>query len=346
MNTNNRFSLISPTDIYFHDEGKKGQKLIMTIDGQYRKVVTPKSRLDQELKEIGPEAVKEHVKGGTMFVDNRRNEIIDMRFNDYRGYKIDASALDEINDHLLTDEYNLQQKGSHLIATFPKSEFHIDGYGDGGSFDSMTTISFSPFVTNLVGVLDIIRLICANGMSGTVRELTAPIPIVNRWQDHLMIAASAIKRRGESALRERITGMGRISASVADTQLIAEHAIRRRDTAMNDSERQALQRILIVASPELHCKDVYTPHVFDNKEVGSQLPSHLSKFTAWNLITEMASHTSESPNSSRRSLDFMANKIVFDKKQDNATTIKNHSNGRVVQRVFDNPEQAFFGMAA
>ena len=98
--------------------------------------------------------------------------------------------------------------------------------------------------------------------------------------------------------------------------------------------------LLNAISPSTNLSEVYRSSVFDDKNLASQLPGHLSMFDIFNVATELRTHTAESKGSSDFSLDKFANDILFD---DADRKIVTH-NKNVALASFSNPDNAFFGL--
>jgi len=89
-------------------------------------------------------------------------------------------------------------------------------------------------------------------------------------------------------------------------------------------------------------KDVYRFGVFEDKNLSAQLPGHLTAFDAYNIATELRTHTNPTSKSTDNALDKFANVLLFDRQSNyNAA-------GKVVNRTssFSDPTKAFFGEAA
>ena len=95
-----------------------------------------------------------------------------------------------------------------------------------------------------------------------------------------------------------------------------------------------------VVDPSTHLRDHYKENAFKDRRLAAQLPSHLSIFDAYNIATEIASHTSPTDGSSNHALDKYSNELVFDR-QDRRTHAARF--GGPSAASFSDPDAAFFG---
>jgi hypothetical protein len=81
-------------------------------------------------------------------------------------------------------------------------------------------------------------------------------------------------------------------------------------------------------------------NVFKDKRLSAQVPGHLSLFDAYNLATEIRTHTRETEGSSMLALDKMANDFIF-----NHQDLTQHASRftRPRDASFGDHETAFFG---
>jgi hypothetical protein len=141
---------------------------------------------------------------------------------------------------------------------------------------------------------------------------------------------------------KRMVAMSQSRASVADVKFVADHAKKR--WAANSKDlvaRQTVDGIFVAANPVFHLSDIYQDGALSANVVGSQLPSHLTQFDVYNLVTELRSHTVQVDDSLDFSLDKFANELVFNRKDDTKFSNRYHDAPRLSS--FSDPEMAFFG---
>jgi hypothetical protein len=309
------------------------------------------SRVSKALEVSTIDQIRDRLNGGHFFT--AENELVDFRDSQYNGFVHSteniASLVDTIGISNKSDlaggrKYATTQGNVVLASEWTKSEIVVPEYNEGGQFDSHLMFQWSPFNQNVNSMFYLKRLICLNGMVGLTNFLNARIPVVNRWSDHLDIAATQIQNKIESKVGTRLSAMGKTPASVQQLQLVADHAAKRAKDDINSDNIEVLERIARVANPRVHLADTYKDRVFDNANLAAQMPAHLSEFDAMNLATEINTHTNSTTGSTNRALDKFASDLVFTP-VDNSSRAARFATG-TISSTFSNPEQAFYGTVA
>jgi hypothetical protein len=179
-------------------------------------------------------------------------------------------------------------------------------------------------------------------MTASTDLINTKIPLINRWMEHLDIASVQIQNKTRAIFMKRMVAMSQSRASVADVKFVADHAKKR--WAANSKDlvaRQTVDGIFVAANPVFHLSDIYQDGALSANVVGSQLPSHLTQFDVYNLVTELRSHTVQVDDSLDFSLDKFANELVFNRKDDTKFSNRYHDAPRLSS--FSDPEMAFFG---
>lgn len=329
------------------------------INDQVQHIFSPKSRVSRALETMTPQELQARLSGGQFFIVN--NKLIDFRDSHYDGFIHTDANIDALMESVGARETTARERrglrattqlGDIMLANrWSQQDIQVEGYKEGGAFSSHLLYQWSPFHQYVRGVFELVRLICTNGMIGSSDIFNARIPVINRWEEHLEIAARQIQNKVESRVSTRLRQMGHERASVAELQLIAAHAENRMvemdiaefgSFAEYDAVRKALRNINMVASPEVHLRNHYKDAAFDSSSVAAQLPGHLSLFDAWNLVTEMYSHTVESASSSATALQKMANSMVFDGDKRDAR-LNRRDVSKPMLSSFSDADLAFFG---
>lgn len=329
--------------VHSTDTRSKGVAEII-VDGEYTHRFPANSRVSKALELMSPEQLEERLNGGSYFFVN--GILFDFRDGAYNGFIHTPSAIESLKEvigirgrdngrHLSTD-----QGTAKLSKVWSKSEIQVPGIDDGGVFESQLTFAWNPYVETIRSQFDIVRLICENGMTGLTSLFNAKIPLVNRWEEHLEIADKQIQNKLYDMLGERFENMTNERATLADCLRLQTHATERLDTYKNSGMMAKLKNILKIVTPSVHVKDVYKPAAFEDRRLAAQLPSHITMFDAYNIATEIASHTKENGNSSNHGLDKFANELVFDR-NDRRTHAARF--GGPVKSSFSDPDKAFFG---
>jgi hypothetical protein len=339
----------------------KGPTVIATIDGRHEHEFRPKSNISRSLMHAPLADIEDRLNGGHyFFVDG---ELIDFRDRSYvlgDGFVHTDDAIEALWNTLGVSKYSTRQAfrraslgtrmstqstSTGLFKVWSKSDIHVPAYNEGGRFTSQLSFAWNPFNADIRSSFELVRLICVNGMIGLTSWLNSRVPLVNMWQEHLDIAALQIQRKVEDKVGARMLEMNRERASLADLMLLQRHAIERFDAEANidDGAQERLRTISRAVNPMLHLNDFYKPDVFADMRVAAQLPGHLTVFDAWNIATEMSSHTHDGGDSTDNGLQRLANRLVFDPENVNFKAARLEL---PPPAWFSSPEQAFFGEVA
>lgn len=318
------------------------------VNNAYKHEFSPESRVSKALETMDPESLAQRLTGGSYFFIE--DQLVDFRDGHYNGFihedasiaklsKVigiqDAKAVStRLQDNLVSNKYVMGCSWSQNAITIPE-------YNDGGEFKSELLFAWNPFVKTVNSAFMLWRLICQNGMRGMTHFLNTRIPLINRWEEHLDIANAQIQNKVDGMVKRRLSGMGTQPATVNELQQIATHARKRYEkTIQGDASHDRLRNIIQVADPSLHMGNVYKETVFKDTRVSAQVPGHLSLFDAYNLATEVRSHTREIEGSSTLALDRFANDLVFNRKD-----LTQHASrfSKAREASFENHETAFFG---
>jgi hypothetical protein len=145
----------------------------------------------------------------------------------------------------------------------------------------------------------------------------------------------------QSKVATRLYEMGEQRAAVSTLLSLAKHARCRLVNEDSDHSNDArLFTLSNIADPKLHLSNHYAPNVFEDGNVAARVPGHLSQFDAWNLATEMYTHTQEADDSTNGGLQRLANGLLFPQMES--------TKGQIVDVVpllsaFSDPDRAFFG---
>lgn len=335
---------------------KKNVQAIITVNDKYQHEFAAKSRVSKHLELMEPTELAERLSGGHFFFIE--DQLVDFRdgsynqgfvhtndtiqaFMDVLGYQVKSTVPGRAQHRRSNNEE--ADVGSSIILKKDWSNHNIvvPGYQDGGAFDSRLAFVWNPFVKTINSAFEIVRLICENGAVGVTNWLNSKIPVVNRFHEHLEIANRQIQNKVNSTVIHRVQFMANTRASVADCMLIEQHAHDRLYSSAQKSvgENERLQKMIYVSSPRQHLATYYNEALFMDKNLASQVPSHLSNFDIYNLATEIRTHTNECSKSSAFALDRVANRLMFDDDRDCSVT----SIGAPKLAAFSSTDTAFFG---
>lgn len=346
-------------------KGKVTTRAIATIGDKTGEKLVHKfpstSRVSKNLDMMTEQELSARMSGGKFFIVD--GQLVDWRDGQYNGFVHEKKALDKFID-VLGFQYRSQMplhRGSRrkrdgdsadivLRKVWSENEITIPEYKGGADHRTELSFVWNPFYKTINGAFDLIRQICTNGMIGTTPLLQPKIPLLNRWEEHLDISSRQIQNKITSMVTSRIHQMVSSPATIADCMLLRKHAFDRLHSVQGgiddmDEEiialRDRLLNLMAVVDAPQHLRDLYQPAVFDNTTISAQLPAHISQYDAYNIGTEIRTHTSQSRNSSDHALDKFANKLMFGDNDD--MTVASSNIGHVRPAAFSSPDVAFFG---
>lgn len=351
------FKLIRGADIEVKHivNPKKQNEAEITINGTWQHRFPATSRVSKHLDVMSKDDLQERMNGGQFFIIN--DQLVDWRDGHYNGFVHTDESVGKFMDILGFQEQkeqpwhrggrggarNKRDSDSNIVLrkVWSENEIIVPGYASGTDFTSQLSFVWNPFVKTINSSFDLVRLICTNGMVGLTSFLNTKVPLMNRWEEHLDIASAQIQNKVSNIVMHRIDSMVSERASVGDLLLLEQHVYDRLHAGgeKQPGEREQLLSLLAAVSPSAHLADVYKFNVFQDKGIAAQLPGHLTNFDAFNVATELRTHTTASNKSSDNALDKFANGILFEN--------DNHHVGVGIgarsQAAFSSPENAFFG---
>ena len=319
-------------------------------DGQASHTLKPTSRYVQALDSMPLEAIQDRLSGGTIMA--AKNEVVDMRPSSYDGYVMSDNTFEKMVDVIgvtmgLGKEHRRSTRGSNALNSsfslgklWSKSEIEVPCYKQGGDYTSNLMFRWSPFGKYVNTIFSIVRLICTNGMVGTTSLINANVPIENRWEEHLDIAAIQVQNKLSAMVPARFEQMGETPATIQDLWRLVDHAKDRKNNC-GEEQMKALNTLLAAIDPVRNLGTIYNDEVLKDAQRCAQLPSHLSQFDAYNICTELSTHHAAAAGSSDLALDKMANDLVFSR-VGGAQQIISDS----VDSALSDPNKAFWTEAA
>lgn len=329
-------------------EGTAGKcRAIVTIEDpagneQHQHEFPTSSRVSKSLDVMSVEQLSNRLSGGSyFFVDGQLNS---WRDGNYHGFEHNDEAIAK-----LADVVGVTQVPSSKADALPsvilgkqwsEHDITIPQYNAGGSFESVLSFRWDPFSSNVSSELEIVRMICSNGMMGMAPFLNTKIPLINRWEEHLEIANRQIQNKVTDLVSRRLAQMGHEHASVGDLLLLEDHLHTRLRNIQSTSQREMLNNLVSIVSPTIHLSQVYRDGVFQDRRLASQVPGHLTTFDAYNITTEIGTHTQENRESTKFALDKLANALVFEH-NDMTNLVGRYA--PPTECSFSDPTTAFFG---
>lgn len=315
-----------------------------------------KSRVSQHVNDTPRHKIEERLKTGAYFFVEHDNKmgLVDFTLDADRSFihsdrdiqslmeTIGVTPVDEKSRFSKALRGNTQHKGLYLGSAYSTEDMSIDllnGNVMGGEFNSLLRYKWSPFSEHVNSMFELIRLICANGAIGLANFLNTKVPLVNMWQENLEIASRQIQSLVQQRVTNRLSAMSREPANVAVLTNLLKHVERRLTNPDIENTQDALLRgIARVVDPEVHLGHIYKTNVFEDMRVAEQFAGHLSKMDAWNIATEIASHTQEMEESTTNALNKVANGLMF--------FDKDYKSSKFIESPFSSADNAFFGQIA
>ncbi len=332
-----------------HKDAKNRVVANMTVDGEYQHRFAHNSRITKALELMTPADLSERMSGGQYFFVE--GILYDFRDGLYNGYVHDDDTISHLNELLgitghnsrsdLRVHENVTAGNVTLGRQWSKNNIKINAFREGGEFESELHYGWSPFMKTINSAFKLNRLICENGMRGLRNFMNTKIPLVNRWEEHLDIANIQIQNKVDSIVQRRLVQMSTERASVKELLVLAGHATNRlRDDEGFSETNTKLRNIRNIVDPKNFLNGIYQSHVFTKSAVSAQYPGHLTTLDAYNIATEIRSHSNETQNSTTHALDIIANDFVFD--HDNIILPSSGTVGRKTC-AFSDPDAAYFG---
>jgi len=335
---------------------KKSRKTAVITVGdesgeKYQHTFPHNSRISKALTVMTPTQLGEQLDGGSYFFVEEN--LYDFRDGNYKGHIQTDETILQLKDLLGINQYtngnsdlrvheNVTASRVKLGRKWSDSPIDITAFNEGGEFRSELHFGWSPFMSTINSAFKLERLICTNGMRGLRTFMNTKIPLVNRWEEHLDMASMQIQNKVDGICQHRFRQMATERASVAELMSLNNHALEReRDGAEFTASNRMLNNIQSIVNPRRHLNEVYQANVFGaGSPAAAQYPGHLTTLDAYNIATEIRSHSPAAAKSTERALDMIANDMVFDHKN-----IILPASGKLSRKTsaFSDPDAAFFG---
>lgn len=354
------FTLVRNADVEVVQIPSDGTTGII-VDQKHQHIFGAKSSITDAVKTSGVEAVRTRLNGGTFFFHNddvKGDALVSYRNRDYNGFIHTDDSVSSLIEHIgYTTDFKRAQFHNNstnrlrLQNIHSSVEMNIAQYGgQGGEMNSQLSFAWDPFQSHVRAVFELVRLICANGMVGMSSFMNTKIPVVNEWKHHMEIADKQIQNKIQSIVNRRMEVMAlpQSRASLRDCQRVTDACHSRLENPMNINSPSAVKHIKTIAyaaDPRLHLQNHYNDVTFNDRRLSEQAASHLTEFTVWNMLTELATHTYESAESSNTALYKLANELLIDRGDSRLNSVSNGQKmTQVAQSVkFDDIDSAFIG---
>ena len=275
----------------------------------------------------------EYVGGQFFIVDGT---VLEYKPVSYKGYTHSADNIKELTDAIGFVLRNGKIEAGNITHNFEHEAFATTGTGN--QFDIQIGFNWSPFSMDIESLLKMVRLICQNGLIATSPIMNHRIPMINEWQENLMISNDVIGHSFHKMVGPRLAAMPDERVSMYDIGMMMTAIV---DLANSKSLHYAKVDALEVMYDKLDA--LMTPEVRAvKKNMLKFVEAPVSTYDAMNLMTECATHYVGSDKTSTKA-SALANNFIFDEKRQRNINTKLDS---LVadQTTFLNPDQAFFGI--
>ena len=344
------FTIIRNADVQVQHLQQSGKDVARIIVGdKFQHTFKHDNAVSQSLV-LGTQPVADQLSKGTYFFHG--DNLVSYRNGNHKGFVHSDESINKLIEHIgYTTQFSKSQYHSNstdairLQNVHSNVEMQIEQYASGGEMNSQLSFAWDPFQSHIRAVFKLVRQICSNGMVGMADFMNAKIPVINEWQQHMEIANKQIQNKITSMVNSRMQIMAENRASVRDCQRIVEACHKRLNDVevfQDPLEIDRIRKICLVADPAIHLKDHYGNRVLEDKRLGEQAASHLTEFTAWNMLTELASHTRQTSHNSNTALHKHANELLIDRAGNKVSNAREMVQNNVQVR-FDDLDAAFAG---
>lgn len=258
----------------------------------------------------------------TFVTKNGETSLKEWRDSTYNGFMQSQDFLDRFG----TDE-TLSSRGV--------DKFELAEFGLGGDFSLSAGFTWSAFNKNLQTQVNVMRLICLNGMMAKNKLFERQVPVINLFDHHLDIASRQLIDVSRRHIVGRVESMAREHAMNKEVELVQTHIQKR---LKNNPTNERLAKLDSAIQVYGDISEYYTQRAI-NDNITANMKSPISRFDLWNITTELNSHTDELIDSTSSSLDRISSSLLFPMK-----TIEGVVSNTSHKSVFGSPERAFFGM--
>lgn len=303
--------------------------------------------------------------GGTFaFFDGN---MVDYRNSYYRGFIHDEIGVSELSERIGIKRYNEAkvsgdkfiggindgQPGNHasvfnryrgrgtngifLGGEFESFDLCVDGLGEGGHFENRLIYRWSPFSNKITTSLEVMRLVCTNGLVANSPLVTYAVPLINDWQRNLSIVATQLKPKINNLLNDRFLEMRSDRATVR--QIVDAHKLlgaRSEIITLSHDEKVMLEQMKTQIDPNINLGRYYDQSLFDDALASNGYGGHLTQFDVYNMLTEASSHYGESDTNDNLIQRYL-NSVVFDSSK------RQHIQVEMPESADSDHRRAFFG---
>lgn len=324
------------------DLGLALPRLKIEVNEKYEHVFTPNSKESRLLAQTDLETIHRLFNGGSYFFVN--GVLRDYRASTYKGFQHSDDAIlalatkigYSVTDPKKAKENSIFQgirhnlNGAFLGGEWDKFDLELPGFGDGGKFENRLVAAWSPFRTGVIITVDMLRLVCTNGMVGQSPMVTYEVPVVNDWNNNLEIASRQLRPRFNEVIRRSVEAMPDKRASLYEVER-AHKLLKQRSGGVIDTT-SSLRDLVELTDAAKHLRSHYN----DDQLARNELPSHLTRYDVFNILTEATTHHGREERNDRAITAYL-NEFVFAKEQS-----RGQRSGVIKLSQDSDPNRAFF----
>ena len=270
------------------------------------------------------------------------DQILDFRTSDAK-YVMSQDTLNEFVDVLGAETVTSGKQKGQLRAFRPSKEMliNIDGHDDPEEMNVTGRITYSPFEEDVNIDYELIRLICANGMTTTHKLLNRFAPVINLPITNMDTVFHQMDNSLNNFFHKRLNEMKHQFVSMHDMNVLYQMVQNRvRDGLVSPLVQRTMNRVNV--NMNLGYQEIYQQDVFEDKSLLKSVPSNITEYEYLNLITQVVSH-SKGPEYSDVEMNMLASSVLHD-----GTDLKKIQQMTNVPLMIEesDTENAFFGTIA
>lgn len=356
------YKMYRSADVYARSVEIQGKTsataLELIIQGSVSHFFLPGSKEAVMAKYQSDEDLTAMFSGGDYFVVG--DDLVDYRMPEYKGFVHSDDSIAKLAESVglmrssgsgsrlapnpVFNQYRKSPYASNVMlgGEMSSQDIRVDALGKGGDMSAKLLFKWSPFTELVSSVVEVLRLVCTNGMVANSPLFNAQVPIINRHEEHLKIAEDQVMSRFQRLITERLAVMGDERASVHDLMFI-EKQLKRISSDLPDGAafdvKRRIDALIRLVEPRL----VGASSGSISSAEAMTLAGHLTAFDAWNCMTEIDSWLNGAKHGVRdeavsRSLQARSNVLLFDRHGDELAIGREKA---VPLYEGNGPEQAF-----
>ena len=328
------FRIITPTDVEFF---KRNSSSYVAIDGEWEvKLDSRHNAVGQLALGIDPDLLKPTFLGGRYFLVD--DQIVDFRQAEAIKFEHTDVALMNL---VKAVGMSIDQKGK-IYAKSITSNFEYEAFQTaGGEFQIAQGFAWSPFSLDIQAALELLRVLCSNGLVVTDPIMNHKIPVMNGWEENLAIANDVIRHAFDHKVGPRIAALPTEMISMHDAMGLIDiiggciHGNGKRDLVYSHNDLVAIhEKLEPLVTPEVRAMQ---------KNVLKFIPVPITAFDAMNVATECATHYLDPFSGPASKLSNFANNLLFSESRQKNLDV-NLDSLVMDTKVFSSADQAFHGI--